>query len=155
MAKRQNRSDKYQYLIVESCFPHDLLEAFCLEDSIERRLNPFKYDDRILDLQESLSLAFWRVVNTCLTERQATIIKLVNENKTQVEIAKILGVNQSSITKSLNGNVDYSEKDEGDKSGGKKRSYGGTLKKIKKIVENDPEIKEILRKIADLRDEVW
>jgi hypothetical protein len=63
-----------------------------------------------------------------------------------MEIAKILQVNQSSITKSLNGNVDY-------KNG--KRIYGGCKKKINKIIENDDKIKEILSKMTALRDEKW
>jgi predicted transcriptional regulator len=63
-----------------------------------------------------------------------------------MEIAKMLNVNQSSITKSLNGNVDY-------KNG--KKIYGGARKKIKKIVENDEKIKEILSKMHELRENKW
>ena len=63
-----------------------------------------------------------------------------------MEIAKILNVNQSSITKSLNGNVDY-------KNG--KKVYGGATKKIKKIIESDDKIKDILSRMNELRSEKW
>jgi hypothetical protein len=58
----------------------------------------------------------------------------------------MLNVNQSSITKSLNGNVDY-------KNG--KKVYGGARKKIRKIIETDERIKEILKKMQDCREEKW
>lgn len=63
-----------------------------------------------------------------------------------MEIAKKLNVNQSSITKSLNGNVDY-------KNG--KKIYGGARKKIRKIIEMDDKIKDILEKMQAARDEKW
>jgi predicted transcriptional regulator len=74
------------------------------------------------------------------------VIRLYADGYTQMEIAKMLNVNQSSITKSLNGNVDY-------KNG--KKVYGGARKKIRKIIELDDEIKQILQEMADLRDEAW
>jgi len=63
-----------------------------------------------------------------------------------MEIAKMLDVNQSSITKSLNGNVDY-------KNG--KKIYGGAKKKLNKIIQNDIKIKDILKRIQELRDEEY
>jgi hypothetical protein len=63
-----------------------------------------------------------------------------------MEIAKMLNVNQSSITKSLNGNVDY-------KNG--KRIYGGAKKKINKIIQSDDKIISILQKMEELRNEKW
>ena len=68
--------------------------------------------------------------------------------KTQMEIAKALGVNQSSITKCINGNVDYKNKD----NKGKPTTYGGVRLKLQKIVKEDKKVTEILAKIADLRD---
>ena len=62
-----------------------------------------------------------------------------------MEIAKILKVNQSSITKSLN-NVDY-------KNG--KRVYGGARKKIRKIIELDDRIRDILLRINEVRSNKW
>jgi len=123
-----------------------MMEAFCNEDSISARLNPFEYNEDLIELEEQLKKEFWRVVDTLLTSRQREVIRLYADGYTQMEIAKMLNVNQSSITKSLNGNVDY-------KNG--KKIYGGARKKIKKIIENDQKIKDILQKIQEAREEKW
>ena len=144
--KRQNRSDKYQYILLETVCSNDMMEAFCNEDGIYNRLNPFGYNEDLMELEEQLKVEFWRVVDTLLTPRQREVIRLYADGYTQMEIAKMLNVNQSSITKSLNGNVDY-------KNG--KKVYGGARKKIKKIIESDQSIKDILQKMRDIRDEAW
>jgi len=146
MERRKNRSDKYQYVIVETVCPNEMLESFSNEDGVYKRLNPFSYNDDIAELEDELKKEFWRIVETLLTDRQKQVIKLYADGYTQMEIAKMLNVNQSSITKSLNGNVDY-------KNG--KKVYGGARKKIRKIIENDERIREILKKISELRDENW
>jgi DNA-binding CsgD family transcriptional regulator len=146
MNKRQNRSDRYQYILLETVCSNDMMEAFCNEDSIYNRLNPYNYDESLLDLEDQLKVEFWRVVETLLTSRQKEVIRLYADGYTQMEIAKMLNVNQSSITKSLNGNVDY-------KNG--KRVYGGARKKIKKIIEMDEKIKDILNKMREIRTEKW
>lgn len=144
--KRQNRSDRYQWVLLETVCSNDMMEAFCNEDSIYNRLNPNHYDEDLMNLEEELKIEFWRVVDTLLTPRQRQVIRLYADGYTQMEIAKMLNVNQSSITKSLNGNVDY-------KNG--KKIYGGARKKIKKIIENDEKIKSILIRMAECREEKW
>jgi DNA-binding CsgD family transcriptional regulator len=144
--KRKTRSDSYQHILLETVCSNDMMEAFRNEDSIYHRLNPFEYNEDLMDLEDQLKKEFWRVVDTLLTPRQKEVIKLYADGYTQMEIAKMLNVNQSSITKSLNGNVDY-------KNG--KRVYGGARKKIRKIIENDERIKEILKKMDELRAEKW
>jgi RNA polymerase sigma factor (sigma-70 family) len=147
MERRKNRSDKYQYVLLETACSNDMMEAFCNDDSIYARLTGgFVYDERMLELEDRLKKEFWRVVDTLLTPRQREVIRLYADGYTQMEIAKMLNVNQSSITKSLNGNVDY-------KNG--KKIYGGARKKIRKIIENDDAIKEILADMNELRDEQW
>lgn len=147
MERRKNRSDKYQYVLLETACSNDMMEAFCNDDSIYARLTGgFVYDERMLELEDRLKKEFWRVVDTLLTPRQREVIRLYADGYTQMEIAKMLNVNQSSITKSLNGNVDY-------KNG--KKIYGGARKKIRKIIENDDAIKEILQDMNELRDEKW
>lgn len=146
MNKRQNRSDRYQWVLLETVCSNDMMEAFCNEDSISARLNPFEYNEDLIELEEQLKKEFWRVVDTLLTSRQREVIRLYADGYTQMEIAKMLNVNQSSITKSLNGNVDY-------KNG--KKVYGGARKKIKKIIEMDDKIKDILQKMQEVRDEKW
>ena len=146
MNKRQNRSDRYQWVLLETVCSNDMMEAFCNEDSIYNRLNPFGYNEDLMELEDQLKVEFWRVVDTLLTPRQREVIRLYADGYTQMEIAKMLNVNQSSITKSLNGNVDY-------KNG--KRIYGGARKKIRKIIEMDDKIKDILKKMQECRDEIW
>lgn len=147
MERRKNRSDKYQWVLLETVCSNDMMEAFCNEDSIYSRLTGgFVYDESLIELEEQLKKEFWRVVDTLLTPRQREVIRLYADGYTQMEIAKMLNVNQSSITKSLNGNVDY-------KNG--KKIYGGARKKIRKIIENDEKIKEILSKMQAARDEKW
>lgn len=144
--KRQTRSDRYQWLLLETVCSNDMMEAFSNEDSIYSRLNPFEYNEDLLKLEDQLKVEFWRVVDTLLTDRQREVIRLYADGYTQMEIAKKLNVNQSSITKSLNGNVDY-------KNG--KRVYGGTRKKIRKIIESDEKIKDILQKMDEIRASKW
>ena len=146
MNKRQNRSDKYQWILLETVCSNDMMESFCNEDSISARLNPFDYNEDLIELEDQLKKEFWRVVDTLLTSRQREVIRLYADGYTQMEIAKMLNVNQSSITKSLNGNVDY-------KNG--KKVYGGARKKIRKIIENDDKIKDILQKMSECRDNKW
>jgi DNA-binding CsgD family transcriptional regulator len=123
-----------------------MMESFCNEEGIYNRLNPFGYNEDLMELEEQLKVEFWRVVDTLLTPRQREVIRLYADGYTQMEIARMLNVNQSSITKSLNGNVDY-------KNG--KKIYGGARKKIIKIIENDVRIKEILSQMRELRNETW
>jgi len=146
MERKKNRSDHYQWVLLETVCSNDMMESFANDDSMYNRLNPFQYNEDLLDLEDQLKKEFWRVVDTLLTDRQREVIKLYADGYTQMEIAKMLNVNQSSITKSLNGNVDY-------KNG--KRIYGGAKKKIHKIIENDAKIKEILAKIVEIREEKW
>jgi len=146
MERRKNRSDKYQWVLLETVCSNDMMEAFCNEDSIYNRLNPFEYNEELMNLEDQLKKEFWRVVDTLLTPRQREVIRLYADGYTQMEIAKMLNVNQSSITKSLNGNVDY-------KNG--KKIYGGARKKIRKIIENDEKIKSILEQMDQIRAAKW
>lgn len=143
MNKRRNRSDSYQHVLLESSFSNEMLEAFSNEDSIYYKLNPFHYDEEVMDLEEELKAELWRVIRTQLTERQCEVLEMSADGFTQMEIAKKLNVNQSSITKSINGNVDY-------KNG--RRTYGGAKRKLMKIIENDEKIKELFEKLRELRE---
>lgn len=146
--KIPNRSDHYQNLLLEISYPHELLDIFSDTDSIYKKLNPFSYNDDIAELEEELKKELWRIIEDNLTDRQKEVVKLYASGKTQIEIAKTLGVNQSSITKCINGNVDYKNKD----NKGKPITYGGVRLKLQKIVKEDAKVNEILQKIADLRD---
>jgi predicted DNA-binding protein YlxM (UPF0122 family) len=123
------------------------MEAFSNQDAIYNRLNPFAYNEDLMDLEDQLKIEFWRIVET-LTDRQKEVIRLYADGYTQMEIAKKLKVNQSSITKSLNGNVDYKDKS-------KKKIYGGASKRLRRIIDTDNRIKNILDRINEVRAEKW
>lgn len=144
--RRKNRSDSYQWILVECPCSPEMLTEVSDADGIGAQLNPWGYNEELLELKDQLKKAFWRIVDTQLTDRQKEVIHLYAEGFTQTEIAKKLNVNQSSITKSINGNCDY-------RNG--KKVYGGARKKIKKISDNDQEIQEIFAKMADLQSDEY
>ena len=142
--RSKNRSDKYQWVLVESPCSPEMLTEVADSEGIAAQLNPWGYNEELLNLKDRLKVAFWRIVNTQLTERQSEVIHLYAQGFTQTEIAKKLNVNQSSITKSINGNCDY-------RNG--KKIYGGARKKIQKIAEQDQEIQDIFRRIQELQSD--
>jgi DNA-binding CsgD family transcriptional regulator len=144
--EKKTRSASYQAIFAELSCSNDILEAFSNQDSIYNRLNPWAYDERLVDLEDALRKELWRVIEASLTTRQKEVIRLAASGMTQMEIAKKLNVNQSSITKSINGNVDY-------KNG--KKSYGGSKRKLLKIIERDVKIQELIAEINELRQEKW
>jgi DNA-directed RNA polymerase specialized sigma subunit len=103
---RKNRSDSYQPIFTEVPYSHDMMVEFAEEDGLSVSRDSEAYEE-FLDCKERLVAAFWRLVNNDLTSRQKEVIHLYCQRLTQTEIAKKLNVNQSSITKSLNGNCDY------------------------------------------------
>jgi predicted XRE-type DNA-binding protein len=151
--RTKNRSDHYQSNLLEiSCDPSIITRAM-EDDGMATMLNPFSYNEEEEELKEELRLAFWRLVNTKLTSRQKEVITLYCQKLTQTEIAKLLSVNQSSITKSMNGNCDYNKgkNGEGGKDGGR-TNYGGSKKKLSRAAEEDEEIQIILKKLRELGD---
>ena len=160
MSKKENvscRSSSYQFILLESAYSNEMMEAFSNDESIYSRLNPFEYNEELLDLEDQLKVEFWRVVKTLLTPRQCKVVELYNDGYTQMEIGKLLGINQSSITKNFFGSQSYTHinKNEDKKSKSKKIKYGGTVKKLKKIVEADKKIQDILEKMSEIRSLKW
>lgn len=143
--RRGNRSDKYQWILLETPFSQELLTEFSDAQGMTGILNSSEYSEELFQLKERLRLAFWRIIDGELTERQREVIRMLADGYTQVEVAKKLSVNQSSITKSVHGNCDY-------KHG--KRVYGGAKKKLRRIADEDSEIKEILARIAEIQSEL-
>jgi len=142
--RTKNRSDRYQPLFAELPYSNEMMVEFADSQGLT---TIEEYNEEILDLKEELIKEFWRLVDTQLTNRQSEVIHLWAEGKTQTEIAKILNVNQSSITKSINGNCDYRN--------GKsdKKIYGGAKKKIQKLALKDEKIKAIFKRMADIIEE--
>lgn len=144
--KRASRSDKYQYLILEIQFDNEILASFSNNNSISGYLNPFKYDEEVLDLQDKLKERFWLLAEKSLTPLQFNVMKMLNDGYTQQEIANSLNVNQSSICKCIKGNTSYSP-------GKEAKMYGGYQKKLKRVVTEDKEIMDLLNQINELREE--
>lgn len=142
------RSQFYQNLYNELSVAPELLDSFQTGDNIFRRLNPHSYNEAIMDLEEQLRIEFWRLIEENLTDKQQKVVKLLSSGATQMDVAKIMGCNQSSIAKSISGNTEYSEK-------GTIKVYGGIKRKLKAALDKDSKIKEILDRIADLRDDTW
>lgn len=142
--RTKNRSDLYQYVIVECSTAPEMLTEIADSDGIGSQLNPFGYNEELLELKDQLKEAFWVIVREKLTKRQCEVIELYCAGLTQMEIARRLNVNQSSITKSINGNCDYKNN---------RRVYGGAKKKIGKLADKDKNIQRILSRIAEIQDD--
>lgn len=141
--KRPNRSTHYQHFFTETSCSPEMLTEFADAEGMTSMYS--RHNEELLELREQLKIEFWRLVDTQLTARQREVIRLYSAGFTQMEIARKLGINQSSITKSLKGNCDYKSS--------RKKVYGGAEKKLRKLSEKDPKIQELLAKIADLEEE--
>ena len=143
MDREVNRSNGYQALFLETNVCPFVIADLSLAQGLVYKLQPFAYNEELLDLQDELKKRVWEIIEEGLTKRQKEVIKLYIQNKTQNEIAKQLGINQTSVHKVIKGNIDY-------KSG--KRRYGGALKKIKKLCRADKLIQDILLNIQELSE---
>jgi len=140
---KKNRSDRYQWILLETPCSPDMLMEFADYQGVSGYTRSKNNEEKFV-LKEQLKEAFWEIVENQLTVRQKEILRLSADGYTQIEIAKKLKVNQSSITKSINGNCDY-------RNG--KRVYGGAKKKLRKIIAKDLHIQDILKQLEDLEDE--
>lgn len=140
---RQSRSDQYQYKILEIPCDHDWLSWASNGNSLASALDPFTYDEAVLELEDQLTQEVMRVCEQSLTPSQHKILMLTLDGYTQMEIAKMLGINQSSVCKTLNGNQDYRDK----------KRYGGIQKKLKKLCLSEPKIISLLNEISELKNE--
>ena len=142
---KKNRSDAYQYVLLESPCSPELLTEFSDSQGLTGMINAVVYNEEMAHLKLELKKEYWRLIDTELTDRQREVIKLYADGYTQMEIANMLAVNQSSITKAIHGNCDY-------RNG--KKIYGGAKKKLRKIAATDEKILEILTKMAELQEEL-
>ncbi|MFA5758002.1 MAG: LuxR C-terminal-related transcriptional regulator [Clostridia bacterium] len=140
MVKKTNRSNGYQHLFAEQSYSNEMMAEFSESQGLTENYTSDDHE-KLLDLQDARRDEFWRLAKDNLTDRQFQVIQLLAKGYTQIEIAKQLNVNQSSITKSVNGNCDY-------RNG--KRVYGGAKKKLCKLAEKDSKIQEIIKQIAEI-----
>jgi hypothetical protein len=138
---RSNRSQKYQYLILELPCEDKVMSAFPDYSNINY--------DRIGCLRDQLLDEVKRIMDLKLTPNQSYILKMYYfENMTQSEIAHKIGKNQISVLKSMCGNPTYVYCGNGKN---KKIVYGGSIKKLQKYCLQDPVILNLLSEIQDLQ----
>ncbi len=70
------------------------------------------------------------------TARQVVVLNLFMVGRTQLEIVEELGVHQTSVHKSLFGNLVYSGRYAG-------KRHGGILSKVRKICQRDNELRSL------------
>lgn len=144
--ENKTRSGAYQWYLLESPFDFGAyVNMFSNQDSWDHQINPFVYDEKGLELRDKLTEEFWRLAKEKMTPRQWEVSQLMMQGMTQMEMAKALNVNQSSITKCIFGNTCYHK--------GKSTCYGGLIKKMKRAVANDPIIQALLREITNELEE--
>jgi len=139
--RTRNRSGGYQFNLIEVAVSPFILGDLSAAQGMAYRFQPFEESEMLLDLKEELKVHLWRIIETGLTKRQREVVKLSMDGYTQNEIAKQLGINQTSVHKVLRGNIDYRMQ---------RRRYGGAFKKILKLAQADIEIQKILTEIKDL-----
>jgi predicted DNA-binding protein YlxM (UPF0122 family) len=138
--RTKNRSDTYQPMFAELPHSNEMMAEFSERQGLVENYS-LEDRERLLDLRNALKGEMWRLIDTELTARQRQVIRLYAQGYTQIEIAKQLNVNQSSITKSINGNCDY-------RNG--KKIYGGARKKLRRLADKDSEIRDIIQQIAEI-----
>jgi DNA-binding CsgD family transcriptional regulator len=141
--RKKNKSDSYQHKIVEITVDPVVLNDFPLYNGLGAQLNLAMYSEDFYELRQQLMDEVMRIITTSLTKRQAEVVLLRLEGKTQTQIADELGIHQTTVHKLLMGNIDYAN--------GKKR-YGGAIKKLKKICAKDERVLDILCQMEELRN---
>lgn len=140
-----SKSSNSQYLYREVVVDPVILSTVYLGDA-KYNLHETELVEEMKNLQEDLFAKLKEIIYNQLTERQREVmIKTYFEGRTQMEVADLLGVCQTTIHKIISGNIDYS-------NNGKR--YGGALKKIRKICETDETVLDILARIAELKSQL-
>lgn len=141
--RNKNRSDQYQPLLMEVCINPAVLNDLSAAQGMTYRMRPEIYDEEFMDLKDKLKERMWELIESGLTERQKQVIKLSMQGLTQNEIAKKLGINQTSVHKVLRGNIDYRNS---------RRRYGGAFKKMIKLCKADKQIQDILKEMQEIQE---
>lgn len=142
MPRKKNKSDSYQHKIVEITVDPVLFNDFSFDTGLGAQVNLATYSEEFYDLRQQLIGEVMRIINSNLTRRQAEVVMLRLEGKTQIQIAEQLGIHQTTVHKLLMGNIDYAN--------GKKR-YGGAIKKLKKMCARDNKIITLLQQMDELK----
>lgn len=134
-------SDVVAHNYVEISMDPHLLNNFSNEDGIAAFLMSHECSEGFLELRQELFDEVIYIINNCLTDKQKEIMKMTFlEGKTQNEISIELGKHQSTVHKTLQGNIDYKNN---------QKRYGGALKKIRKLCAGNEKIKSILAQMRE------
>lgn len=136
--RKKHLSDKYQHLYHEVNLLDDTYIRYYESDFKNQDIN-----DKLKDLKEQLLSTLLDLAKNEFTERQFGILEMYLKGFSQNDMAKAIGVNQSSITKSIYGNKSYQYET---------KQYGGFMKKLSAFKDN-PQIKSILEEINKLENE--
>jgi DNA-directed RNA polymerase specialized sigma24 family protein len=139
---RRNKSDSYQYRIIEVPIDPFLLSDFPSEDGLGTQVSISGYPEELAELRQDLIREVRRLIKVSLTKRQAQVMFLRLQGKTQVEIGNKLGIKQPTVHNAINGVIDY-------KNGGAR--YGGAIKKLRKMCDRDERVQAILKRISEIR----
>jgi DNA-binding CsgD family transcriptional regulator len=144
MAKKF-RSAEYQYQFNEHSYDPDIMDVM-FSSNITTPTDQIVADE-LKQLKQGLIVEYMRLAKEVLTERYFRILELMLQNYTQMEIAKILGINQSGVHKAINGNKNYLG------NGLKTKTYGGLIKRLKESVKTDKKIQSMLNSISILSED--
>lgn len=143
--KKPVRCSRYQYNLIEIPVSDIIMNSFVNSQGTHKLLNPFNYDERILDLKDKLIEIIWIKAKQILTVGQFKVLDMYfRDGYTQQEIAKILCCNQTSISNRLMGGKVYVNKK-------LYKTYGGIFRKLNKAFLKDQEIIAILEEINELK----
>lgn len=141
--KRRQRSASYQHIYNEQTFNsfYEGFEKEILDDSV-------LYSEEREDVRDAIKERCWVLMKENLTAHQFRIARMLSgydkegQPMTQAGVGVLLGLTQSSITKCLFGNVEY--------DGDYRQSYGGIIKKMRRLSKKDEELLSLLQRLADL-----
>jgi len=145
MPKKKNKSDDYQYKIVEIVVDSNTIGDFPLIEGLGSQMNLAKFSEEFNKLRKELMSEVRKIINNNLTDKQKNVVLLTLQGKTQIQIAEELGVHQTTVHKTICGNWDYRKE--------KKKKYGGAITKLRKICKKTPRVQEILEQMDELKSQ--
>lgn len=144
MSRKPNRSDKYQYKYAEIQVSDEFMNLYTNEENAH--LDNVRHSEEYIELNNAATALIIDIMTNDkqFTKNQRTVSKMKASGMTQAEIATELGCNQSSVVKTLLGNVDYSD--------GKRVMYGGVAKKLKRVLKESEKFRTIIKKLYEMEE---
>lgn len=143
------KSENYQYRYLEIGVNPEKLQNIGESISLGTLLGLQSENEEIRAIREVLLKRVIKLIDEKVTPYQRRVLMLTLSGKTQEEIGKELNITQSAVHKSLHGNITYPAR----------ITYGGSIKKLKKICQKDEVILKLLEEIklikkADIKETV-